>query len=72
MENNDILALATAAQAKGFDDVSRLVKRLEATIVRNQAYLDRRARRGTHTPTDDAMSEDNEAIAMAIVLLEST
>ena len=68
----DIMSLVTAAKRKGYDDPQRLVDRLGQTIARNQVYLARRAKRGTRTPTDIAMEEDNEALAMAIVILDST
>lgn len=71
METTDILALAKAGQAKGYNDPQRLIERFEAIIARNGAYLARRANRGVRTPTDEALSEDNEALAMAIVMLES-
>jgi hypothetical protein len=67
----DIIALAAAAQAKGYNVPSRLVERLGQTIVHNQAYLARRAARGARTSTDIRMEEDNEVLAMAIVLLDS-
>lgn len=67
----DVMSLVKAAKRKGFDDRARLVERLGATIAQNQNYLARRAARGTRTPTDVRMEEDNEVIAMAIVLLDS-
>lgn len=69
--NTDIIALARAAKAKGYDDTQKIAKRLEQIVHRNAAYTERRAQRGTHTATDEALCEDNEVLAMAITILES-
>ncbi len=69
--STDIIELAKAAKAKGYDDTQRIAKRLEQIIERNVAYTERRARRGTHTPTDEALCEDNEVLGMVITILES-
>ncbi len=47
MTPHEILAL--------FEDLHR---RLAAKMARERAYLDRRAARGTHTPTDEAYEAD--------------
>ena len=39
-------------------------------IARNGAYLERRAGRGTHTPTDDTIAEDMAVVALVIERLE--
>jgi hypothetical protein len=44
--------------------------RLLAKQRRERAYLDRRASRGVHTPTDDAYEEDQRLEADLLVLLD--
>jgi hypothetical protein len=67
----DVLALALAAKAKGYDAPDELVKRLEGVIKRQQDYVRGREIRRRTTSIDEVIKEDNEAIAMAIVLIES-
>lgn len=47
-----------------------LQKRLVAKQQRERAYLDRRAKRGTHTPTDDAYEEDQRLEDELLALLD--
>ena len=44
--------------------------RLGAKQRREQAYLDRRAQRGTHTPTDDAYEADQHLETELLALLD--
>lgn len=67
----DIIALARAAKAKGYGDPQRLAERLQAIIERNADYLAYRARRGRTGAYNEVAREDNEMLAMAVVLLES-
>ena len=43
---------------------------LQKKLARERAYLDRRAARGTHTPTDDAYDADQPLLADLIALLD--
>ena len=43
---------------------------LQKKLARERAYLDRRAARGTHTPTDDAYNADQPLLADLIALLD--
>ena len=43
---------------------------LQQKLARERAYLDRRAARGTHTPTDDAYDADQPLLADLIALLD--
>jgi hypothetical protein len=43
---------------------------LQKKLARERAYLDRRAARGTHTPTDDAYEQDQLLEADLIALLD--
>lgn len=70
MSSPDILALARAAHARGYT-TAKVVARLEHVMAHNAVYLARRRARGWHTAYDDAVIEDNEVLALAIVLLES-
>jgi hypothetical protein len=47
-----------------------LRSRLMAKQRRERAYLDRRAKRGTHTPTDDAYEEDQRLEDELLALLD--
>jgi hypothetical protein len=47
-----------------------LQSRLVAKQQRERAYLDRRAKRGTHTPTDDAYEEDQRLEDELLALLD--
>lgn len=49
--------------------LSGLIVALEKKRARERAYLDRRARRGTHTPTDDAYEADQELETDLLALL---
>ncbi len=44
--------------------------RLQAKQARERAYLDRRAARGTHTPTDEAYEADQVLEEELVALLE--
>jgi hypothetical protein len=44
--------------------------RLEHKMQRERAYLDRRAARGTHTPTDDAYEEDQVLETELLAILD--
>jgi hypothetical protein len=50
--------------------VQDLKQRLEVKKQRERAYLDRRAARGAHTPTDEAYERDQELETELIALLE--
>jgi hypothetical protein len=43
---------------------------LEQKHSRERAYLDRRAGRGTHTPTDDAYEQDQRLLADLLAMLD--
>jgi hypothetical protein len=43
---------------------------LQKKLARERAYLDRRAARGTHTPTDEAYAADQPLLADLIALLD--
>jgi hypothetical protein len=43
---------------------------LQQKMTRERAYLDRRAARGTYTPTDDAYEADQELLADLLALLD--
>jgi hypothetical protein len=43
---------------------------LQKKLARERAYLDRRAARGTHTPTDEAYGADQPLLADLIALLD--
>ena len=47
-----------------------LRERLQKKMARERAYLDRRAARGTHTPTDDAYEDDQQLEAELLDLLD--
>jgi hypothetical protein len=44
--------------------------RLQAKMQRERAYLDRRAKRGTHTPTDEAYAQDQILEAELLSMLD--
>src|SRR5260370_36716961 len=50
--------------------LTSLRERLQKKMARERAYLDRRAARGTHTPTDDAYQEDQGLEADLLDMLE--
>jgi hypothetical protein len=66
----DIHALAEQAALHGILTREQVCKRFLLAIGRNQSYLERRARRNTHTPTDEALALDCAAMARAILLLQ--
>jgi hypothetical protein len=68
--NTDVHTLAEQARRMGYRTSEHIINRLERMIVRNEAYLTRRAGRGTHTPTDDAIAEDCAVAALVIELLQ--
>jgi hypothetical protein len=70
MSDPDILALARAARAKGYDSIERVVARLTALIKHNERYV--ATRREIQTAYVTQTIEDDQVIALAIVLLEST
>lgn len=45
-------------------------ERLQQKVQREHAYLDRRAARGVHTPTDEAYENDQQLEAELLALLE--
>jgi hypothetical protein len=49
---------------------ARVIERLRVRIQRDEGYLGRRKRRGTHTFTDDAIASDLRVFALAIAYLE--
>ena len=51
----DLKTLLPEEWGKYADDLTERLKRKQA---RERAYLDRRAARGTHTPTDEAYEQD--------------
>ena len=65
-----IQTLAEQARRLGYHTSEQIINRLERMIIRNSAYLSRRAARGTHTPTDDAIAEDCAVAALVIELLQ--
>jgi len=69
--STDTHTLAEQARRMGYRSSEQIINRLERMIVRNAAYLTRRAARGTHTPTDDAIAEDCAVAALVIELLEA-
>jgi len=68
----NVIALATRAKAKGNDDPSRIARRLLEIIARNSAYIKGREEQGRDNAFDTLLHEDNEFLAMCIVLIEST
>jgi hypothetical protein len=66
----DIRTLAEQAKALGYHTPAQIAARLTRMIVRNESYLKRRAGRGTHTATDDAIAEDCAVAALVIELLQ--
>ncbi len=57
-----------------FDEVLAWIQdtraKLQAKMQRERNYLDRRAARGTHTPTDDAYEADQVLEADLLVMLD--
>lgn len=50
--------------------IARTRTQLSQKMQRERAYLDRRAKRGTHTPTDDAYEADQALEADLLALLD--
>jgi hypothetical protein len=67
--NVDIIALAAKAKARGYDSPERIVARQTRIIERNKRYVSRPYRAGR--AYNEVVDEDSEAIAAAIVLIES-
>jgi hypothetical protein len=61
------LAAMTPDEARAW--LGSLRERLQQKMGRERAYLDRRAGRGTHTPTDDAYEDDQQLEAELLDLL---
>jgi hypothetical protein len=68
--STDIHTLAEQARRLGYHTSEQIINRLERMIARNESYLSRRAARGTHTPTDDAIAEDCAVAALVIEVLQ--
>lgn len=69
--STDLHSLAEQAAEHGILTSEQVCKRFLLAITRSQAYLERRARRGVRTPTDEALALDCAAMARAIELLEA-
>jgi hypothetical protein len=67
----DIIGLAAAAKALGYDTPSKVIAGLEYIIKDQTAYLNRPSRRGKPLKFNATVEERNKIIALAIVLLES-
>ena len=50
--------------------IQNVRERLERKMQRERAYLDRRASRGTHTPTDEAYEADQVLEAELLAILD--
>lgn len=61
------LAAMTPAEASAW--LASLRDRLQKKMARERAYLNRRAARGTHTPTDEAYEDDQQLEAELLDLL---
>ena len=68
--STDVHTLAEQARRLGYRTPAQIAARLTRMIIRNESYLSRRAARGTHTPTDDAIAEDCAVAALVIELLQ--
>ncbi len=68
--STDVHTRAVQARQLGYHSAEQIINRLERMIIRNESYLSRRAARGTHTPTDDAIAEDMAVCALVIQLLQ--
>lgn len=55
---------------EGLDWLIGMKERLERKQQRERDYLDRRASRGTHTPTDEAYAQDQVLEAELLTLLD--
>ena len=68
--STDTHTLAEQARRMGYRSSEQIINRLERMIIRNEAYLARRATRGTHTSHDDTTAEDMTVIALCCELLK--
>lgn len=55
---------------EALQEIIEVREELRAKQARERAYLDRRAARGTHTPTDDAYERDQELENRIIALID--
>ncbi len=55
---------------EGISWLSGMKERLTAKQQRERRYLDRRAKQGTHTPTDDAYEQDQVLESELLALLD--
>ncbi len=62
--------LLAMSPAQGRLCIAGLQDRLQAKQARERAYLDRRAKRGTHTPTDEAYEADQVLEEDLVALLD--
>ncbi len=62
--------LSTLSLQETITWLESLRSRLEQKQQRERAYLDRRAARGTHTPTDDALEADQILETELLLLLD--
>ncbi len=62
--------LTARSPAQGRWWIAGLRDCLQAKQTRERAYLDRRAKRGTHTPTDEAYEADQVLEEELVALLE--
>lgn len=67
----DIIALAAAAKALGYDSPGKVIAGLEWIIKDQIAYLNRPGRRGKPLRFNAEVEERNKILAMAVVLIES-
>lgn len=71
MAGFDLEELADIAWIQlGMTNENVICTHLERQIARNQSYIERRQRRGTHTPTDDSMANDCAVAALLIKILK--
>jgi hypothetical protein len=67
MESTDITDLATIAYKQlGFNTIESIEMAVARSVARSESYLKRRAARGTHTPTDDAILNDCALLALLL------
>lgn len=69
---SDIPEMAQLAQDAGFTTKQAVILRLKRSLEQDARYLARRASRGTHTPTDDMMTEVALVKALVIEVLRGT
>lgn len=71
MADFDINELAQIAQKSlGVTTSEVIIVHLMRQIARSQSYLERRAQRGTHTGTDEAIANDCAIAALIIKVLK--